>query len=145
MSDTPSIPSSTKQSRPWAWLILSALVFGALMAFRSELHSIWLRALVAGIAFALLYPAAQGFLRKRLNQHPTSVLEARAGLRLCFILSTLGPLCLSTIVSGLCLHQIPICAEDSTGRRRLVQQRGRRSAPCNSPPQFPRQSDRRAR
>jgi len=37
------------------------MTFGALMAFRSEIHSIWLRALVAGIAIAFLYPAIQGF------------------------------------------------------------------------------------
>jgi hypothetical protein len=64
MNDVPSVSASSKHSRPWGWLVLSALVFGALMAFRSELHSIWLRALVAGIAFALLYPAAHGFRHK---------------------------------------------------------------------------------
>jgi hypothetical protein len=64
MNDTPIVSSSSKHSRPWPWLALSALVFGSMMAFRSELHSIWLRALVAGIAFAFLYPAAQGFRRK---------------------------------------------------------------------------------
>jgi hypothetical protein len=64
MNDTPSISRTGKTSRPWAWLVLSALVFGALMAFRSELHSIWLRALVAGIAFTLLCPAVQGFRHK---------------------------------------------------------------------------------
>jgi hypothetical protein len=64
MNDTPSVSGSTKHSRPWAWLVLSALVFGALMAFRSELHPIWLRALVAGIAFAFLFPAARGFRHK---------------------------------------------------------------------------------
>ena len=65
MSDTPSIPGSTKQNRPWAWLIVSALVFGALMAVRAELHSIWLRALVAGAAFTFLLPAILGFRRNR--------------------------------------------------------------------------------
>jgi hypothetical protein len=64
MKDTPSISGSSKRNRPWAWLVLSALVFGALMAFRSELDSIWLRALVAGIGFALILPAAQGFRHK---------------------------------------------------------------------------------
>jgi succinate dehydrogenase/fumarate reductase cytochrome b subunit len=64
MSDTPSVSGSSKHSHPWAWLVLSALVFGALMAFRRELYSIWLRALVAGIAFALLFPAVQGFRHK---------------------------------------------------------------------------------
>lgn len=65
MNDAPSASSSGKHSRPWAWLVLSALVFGALMAFRSELHSVWLRALVAGVAFALFYPAVHGFRHKR--------------------------------------------------------------------------------
>ena len=64
MNDTPIVSGSSKHSRPWAWLVLSALVFGALMAFRSELHSIWLRALVASIAFAFLFPAVQGFRHK---------------------------------------------------------------------------------
>ena len=64
MNDTPTITNSDKTSRPWAWLVLSALVFGALMAFRSELDSIWLRALVAGIAFAFLFLAVQGFRHK---------------------------------------------------------------------------------
>jgi hypothetical protein len=64
MNDIPSVSGSSKRSRPWAWLVLSTLVFGALMAFRSELHSIWLRALVAGIAFAFLCLAAQGFRHK---------------------------------------------------------------------------------
>jgi hypothetical protein len=64
MNDTPSLSRAGKTNRPWAWVVLSALVFGALMAFRSELHSIWLRALVAGIAFAFLFPAVQGFRHK---------------------------------------------------------------------------------
>lgn len=64
MNDTSSVPGSSKHSRPWAWLVLRALVFGALMAFRNELHSVWLRALVAGIAFASLYPAVRGFRHK---------------------------------------------------------------------------------
>jgi hypothetical protein len=64
MNAAPSVSGSCRHSRPWAWLVLSALAFGALMAFRSELHSIWLRALVAGIAFALLYAAFRGFGRK---------------------------------------------------------------------------------
>jgi hypothetical protein len=64
MNETPIVSGSSKHSRPWAWLAFSALAFGVLMAFRSELHSIWLRALVAGIAFAFLIPAAQGFRHK---------------------------------------------------------------------------------
>jgi hypothetical protein len=48
-----------KRNPFWAWLGLSLILFAALMAFRAELHSIWLRALVAGIAFGLLYPAIQ--------------------------------------------------------------------------------------
>jgi hypothetical protein len=64
MNAAPSVSGSCKHSRPWAWLVLSALAFGALMAFRSELHSIWLRALVAGIAFAFLFAAVQGFRHK---------------------------------------------------------------------------------
>jgi hypothetical protein len=64
MNDTPTITGTGKTSRPWAWLVLSAFVFGALMAFRSELDSIWLRALVAGIAFTFLFLAVQGFRHK---------------------------------------------------------------------------------
>jgi hypothetical protein len=35
-------------------LILSTLVFGALMELREEIHSIWLRILVAAVAGAVL-------------------------------------------------------------------------------------------
>jgi len=34
---------------------ISPLLFGWLMAMRYELHSTWLRGLVAGLAFAFLY------------------------------------------------------------------------------------------
>jgi hypothetical protein len=64
MMNNKSNISGSKHSRSWALLVLGALVFGALMAFRGELHSIWLRALVAGIAFAFLCYAAQGFRHK---------------------------------------------------------------------------------
>ena len=64
MNEAPSISDSGKRGRPWPWLALSAALFGVLMAFRGELHSIWLRALVAGVAFAVLYPAVRGFRRK---------------------------------------------------------------------------------
>ena len=46
------------------WLALSVLLFGVLMAFRSEFQSIWLRALVAGVAGAVLYTAVQRFRNK---------------------------------------------------------------------------------
>ena len=64
MNDAPGISREGKRSYRWAWLVLSLVVFGGLMAFRSELHAIWLRALVAGVAFAVLYLAAQRFRRK---------------------------------------------------------------------------------
>ncbi len=53
-----------KRRHPWAWLIPSAVLFGVIMAFRTELQSIWLRALLAGVAFAFLFLAIQGFRRK---------------------------------------------------------------------------------
>jgi hypothetical protein len=62
MHDNPSISEPSKRNRSWAWLIFSAVIFGGLM--RSELQSIWLRALVAGVAFAFLWLAVQGFRRK---------------------------------------------------------------------------------
>ena len=65
MNEAPSISEKGKRGRPWAWLALSIALFGVLMAFRSELHSIWLRALVAGVAFAVLYPAVRGFRHKK--------------------------------------------------------------------------------
>jgi len=61
MNDTPNVPNSSKHGLPWIWLALSIMTFGALMAFRNEIHSIWLRAPVAAIAFAFLYPAIQRF------------------------------------------------------------------------------------
>ena len=64
MNEASSISEKEKRGRPWAWLVLSIVLFGALMAFRSELQAIWLRALVAGVAFAVLYPAVQGFRHK---------------------------------------------------------------------------------
>ena len=54
-----------KSGRPWGWLVLSIICFGVLMGFRSEIHSIWIRALVAGIAFALLIPAIRQFHRSK--------------------------------------------------------------------------------
>ncbi len=53
-----------RRRHPWAWLVPSVVLFGLLMAFRGELHSLWLRALVAGVAFAFLFLAIQGFRRK---------------------------------------------------------------------------------
>jgi hypothetical protein len=64
MNEASSVPGDGKHSRPWAWLVLSVVLFGLLMGFRGEVHSIWLRALVAGIAFAVLYPSIQGFRHK---------------------------------------------------------------------------------
>ena len=59
MNDASGISRGGKRSHRWAWLVLSVVLFGTIMAFRSELHSIWLRALVAGVAFAVLYLAVQ--------------------------------------------------------------------------------------
>ena len=53
-----------KRGRAWVWLVPSAVLFGVHMAYRAELHSIWLRALVAGVAFAFLFCAIQAFRRK---------------------------------------------------------------------------------
>lgn len=64
MNET-SISEKSKYGRSWAWLVLSVVLFGALMGFRGELHSIWLRALVAGAAFAVLFPAVGRFRHKR--------------------------------------------------------------------------------
>jgi hypothetical protein len=64
MNDAPNVSNSSKHGLRWIWLALSIMIFGALMAFRSEIHSIWLRALVAGIAFPFLYPAIRGFGRR---------------------------------------------------------------------------------
>jgi hypothetical protein len=58
--------SPNKSGRPWGWLVLSVICFGLLLAFRSEIHSIWLRALVAGIAFAFLIPVVRQFQK---NEH----------------------------------------------------------------------------
>lgn len=48
-----------------AWLILSVVLFGALMAFRGELHSIWQRAFVAGTAGAVFVTAVRAFRHKQ--------------------------------------------------------------------------------
>ena len=38
----------------WIWLVLALVVFGVLMGARDEFHSFWIRALLAGCAFAVL-------------------------------------------------------------------------------------------
>ncbi len=53
-----------KRRHWWAWLVPCVVAFSVLMAFRVELHSIWFRALVAGVAFAFLLLAMRGFRRK---------------------------------------------------------------------------------
>jgi hypothetical protein len=48
-----SSPSCNRSCRVWP-VIAGILAFGALMALRYELSSVWLRALTAGLAFAIL-------------------------------------------------------------------------------------------
>jgi cytochrome c biogenesis protein ResB len=62
MNESSSV--SAARGHPWGWVALSVVLFGALMAFRAELRSPWLQDLVAGVAFAFLYPAMRGFRRK---------------------------------------------------------------------------------
>jgi len=64
MNEGSKAPYKGQRSRHWtlvtlslAWVLLAPLIFGIVMALRSELHSIWLRALVAVAAFLVLYPA----------------------------------------------------------------------------------------
>jgi predicted PurR-regulated permease PerM len=78
MDDKSSVPGSGKQNLPWARMVFSILLFVGWMAFLDELHSIWLRALVAGLAFGLLYPAIQSFRRgKRQTMTPVPMLWKR--------------------------------------------------------------------
>ena len=53
--------AAVRTARRLAFIVALVLLFGALMASRDELHSIWLRALVASVAFALMAPAIQQF------------------------------------------------------------------------------------
>ena len=64
MNEAQRVSEKGKRGRAWALLVLSVVLFGLLMAVRSELQSIWLRALVAGLAFAVLCLAVNGFRHK---------------------------------------------------------------------------------
>ena len=47
----------------WACLAVAVIVFGLLMGLRTELHSEWLRAVAAGVAFVVLF-TTMNHLRK---------------------------------------------------------------------------------
>jgi hypothetical protein len=49
--------------RRWIWLVLAILVFGVLMGIRDDFHSVWIRALLAGCAFAILAGTVQWLRR----------------------------------------------------------------------------------
>ena len=57
-SDKTSKQQGERQSQSvgyrWIWLVLALFAFGLLMGAREDFHSFWIRALLAGCAFAIL-------------------------------------------------------------------------------------------
>jgi len=54
-----------QQGRPWGWFVVSIIVFGILMGARTEFHSAWARAAVAGCAFVVLFLPLSRFMRAK--------------------------------------------------------------------------------
>ncbi len=50
-----------------ALIVLTATIFGCLMAVRDMFDNIWLRAIIAGIAFGGLVPTAGWLLRRQVE------------------------------------------------------------------------------
>jgi hypothetical protein len=60
MQESNTTPKQQGERQPksigyrWIWLVLAILAFGLLMGAREDFHSFWIRALLAGCAFAIL-------------------------------------------------------------------------------------------
>jgi len=59
--------AENKQGRAWVWLVIGCILFGVLMALRDAVHSMWLRAAIAGSAFAALGLFAIQFRKARAS------------------------------------------------------------------------------
>jgi hypothetical protein len=65
MSDDQKEESAKVPVPKAARLICGVILFGTLMGIRTEFHSIWIRALVAGCAFAVLGLLVLPFRKQR--------------------------------------------------------------------------------
>jgi len=65
MNEVPGVSRTTRHIFRYIFLPLGVVLFGGLMAWRAELHSVWLRALIAGLAFGSLGLMIQLLRQKR--------------------------------------------------------------------------------
>jgi hypothetical protein len=55
MSENKSQPPGHGVGYRWIWLVAAIGIFGVLMGLRGDFHSVWIRAILAGCAFAILF------------------------------------------------------------------------------------------
>ncbi len=68
----------TNTQGKWAWFGMAVILFGLLMGLRSQFQSEWLRALVAGAAFLVLF-GTLNYLRKGKSDSSTQAGSPNGG------------------------------------------------------------------